>query len=299
MKRLSMILWVVIGMSLIWTGCGGGSATTTTKPAVTKPATTTTRQSTAATTTATNEEVVIFKCPELESLVRVELKIESDPITSTDMLELKRIRPNGKSVTSLVGLEYAKNLQDFGILNNKVELASLEPISQLSSLERILVSYTKVSEPVRFGKLEKVTYLNFTDTTFSDISSLVNLPAIQDLTLSSCGISDIRALSGMKDLNNVYLRSNKITSIDALRGKGKIESLNIQHNQVSDISPMADMISLKDAILSYNPITNLKPLENLPNLKELVIYQDHDVKHLIFDQIAVLQAKGIEVSYHQ
>jgi len=301
-KHSTILLLMVLGVSLALAGCGGGSKTTvTTKPASTTPASGTTRQTTtAATTIALEKEVVVtFECPELERLVRTELKIESEPITSTDMLKLKRIRPNGKSVSSLVGLEYAKNLDDFGILNNKVELDSLEPISQLTSLTRILVSYSTVSKPVQFGKLDKVTYLNFTDTNISDISSLKNLPSIQDLTLSDCGISNISALTGMKGLTRVYLRSNKITSLEALKGKSEVESLNIQDNQVSDISPLADMPRLATAILSYNPITNLKPLEDLPNLKELTIYQDHDVKHLIFDQVAILEAKGIEVLYHK
>ena len=296
-KILSIMLLVIMCAGLVLTGCGRGSnpATTTTLKG-TKTTTSTTHEA----TTEQNEEVVVtFACPELELLVRLELQIDSEPITSTDMLGLESIRPNGESISSLIGLEYAKNLSDFGILRNEIELDSLEPISNLTSLTRISVSYTTVSKSIAFGNLEQVTYLSFIDTNISDIGSLANLPAIQQLTLSDCGISDIGALANMTDLTSVNLYGNNIASMEALRNKSQIESLNIQGNQISDISPMADMTNLQMAVLSYNPITNLKPLEDLPNLQELTIYQDHDVKHLIFDQVAILEGKGIEVLYHR
>ena len=62
---------------------------------------------------------------------------------------------------------------------------------------------------------------------------------------------------------------------------------------------MADLSSLMDLTLSYNPVYNLKPLENLPNLESLRIYLNHDVKHLIFDHVDLLQRKGIQVDYHR
>lgn len=79
----------------------------------------------------------------------------------------------------------------------------------------------------------------------------------------------------------------------------KIKDLNLQGNNISDIEPLADLVSLEILNLSYNPVTNLKPLENLPNLTELTIYLDHDVKDKIFEQVELLEDKGIAVNYHR
>jgi hypothetical protein len=68
----------------------------------------------------TDSVVVTFECPELERLVRTALNIETRDILSTDMLELYDIRPNGETIESLKGLEYAKNLENFGILRNEI-----------------------------------------------------------------------------------------------------------------------------------------------------------------------------------
>ncbi|MCR3921266.1 MAG: leucine-rich repeat domain-containing protein [Firmicutes bacterium] len=247
-----------------------------------------------------SEEVIVtFDCPELERLVRAELDKETGDILSTDMLQLYYVRANGDNVSSLSGLEYAKNLSDFGILRNDIDLDSLDPISNLTSLTRINLSYTNVANPVALGKLDKVTYFALIDTNISDISYLNEFTSLEHLTLTNNGISDIDALAGLKNLTQLNLRGNSISSLEALRGKGKIEFLNIQDNNVSDIEPLADLISLENLTLSYNPITNLKPLEDLPKLVELTIYQHHDVKHLIFDQIEILVSKGIDVSYHK
>lgn len=250
-------------------------------------------------TEETEETEVYFACPELERLVRETIGVTSGPVTSSDMLNLYEIRPNGESISSLVGLEYAINLYDFGILRNEVELESLDPISQLTSLTRINVSYTQVAQPVNFELLDQVYYFALIDTNISDISFLSNMPAIEHLTMTNCGISNIESLAVLDNLEHLTLGRNEISSIDALRNKSNIRVLNIDQNNISDISPLADMINLQEAILSYNPITNLKPLEDLPNLSALTIYQDHDVKHLIFDQIEILENKGVEVDYHR
>ena len=246
-----------------------------------------------------DEVVVTFDCPELERLVRAELNKETGDILSTDMMNLYYIRPNGDNVKSLKGLEYAKNLMEFGILRNEIELESLDPISNLTSLTRINVSYTTVKEPVTFGKLDQVTYFALIDTNISDISYLSEFKSLEHLTLTNNGIENIDALSSLENLTQLNLSRNNISSLEALRGKDKIESLNIQSNNVSDIEPLEDLVSLQTATLSYNPITNLKPLEALPNLVELRIYQEHDVKHKIFDQVDLLENKGITVEYHK
>lgn len=247
-----------------------------------------------------NDEVVVnFECPELEELVRTSLNIETGDILSTDMLNLYDIRPNGNKVESLVGLEYAKNLENFGILNNEIPLKSLEPISDLTSLKRITVSYTDITEPVTLGKLDQVNTVNFIDTNISDVSFLREFTALENLTLLDSSIENIDGIAGLKNLTKVHLRGNSISSIQALRGMNKIKDLNLQGNNVSDLEPLADLVSLEILNISYNPITNLKPLEDLPNLTELTIYLDHDEKHKIFDQVDLLKNKGIIVQYHQ
>jgi len=293
MKGIALSISVFI---ILLTGCNNTRPTPSTSPADPQH---TVEQTMRQTSEQVSEVIVTFVCTELERLIREKLNKPTGEITSTEMLELYDIRANGDNISSLSGLEYALNLVEFGVLRNEIELESLDPISNLTSLERINLSYTQVKDPVTLGKLDKVYYFALIDTNISDISFLADMTAIEHLTMTNCGISDIHTLAGLTKLTQVNLNRNNIESIEALRGKDKIETLNLQGNLVSDISPLAELTNLRDVTLSYNPITNLKPLEELPYLESVRIYLDHDVKHLIFDHVKILEEKGIEVDYHR
>ncbi len=118
--KLLLILLCLTGVLLF--GCDGSPATNLPETVTTSLAETTAEM----TTGKQDEDVVVqFECPELERLVREKLDKPIGDITSIDMLELYDIRPNGEKISSLVGLEYAENLSDFGILRNEIELDSL------------------------------------------------------------------------------------------------------------------------------------------------------------------------------
>ncbi|MTI95763.1 MAG: leucine-rich repeat domain-containing protein [Firmicutes bacterium] len=244
------------------------------------------------------ETVVIFTCPELERIVREELFMPEGDILSTDMQMLYEIRIKEDNVKDLNGLEYATNLYSLSI--NKNDIESLEPISNINSLTYITISYSEIEQqPVHLGELPSLIRLSIIDSNISEIDFLENFTALEELTLSSNYIENIDALSDLHNLRQVNLARNNISSIEALENKKSLEVLDLQSNNVSDISVLASAERLYNLTLSYNPVYNLKPLENLANLQELRIYLDHDVKHLIFDHVAILEGKGIEIAYHR
>ncbi len=245
-----------------------------------------------------DDTIITFKDKALESIVREKLGIKEEDITSKDMLDLTQFSAHTSGVKDLSGLEYAKNLEYFSLFTEKVN--SLDPISNLKNLKRIVISYSEINDlPISFSKDVKLTEVTFIDTKVKDINFLKDMETLEDVGFTDCGIKNIDALEKATNLYSVSLEKNEIESIKSLTNKQKLYSLSLHKNKVNDVSPLTDLKSLEYINLSYNPVTNLKALESLPKLKELTIYKDHDVKHLIFDQVDKLISSGVEVLYHK
>ncbi len=244
------------------------------------------------------EEIIVFEDDKLEAIIRAELEISEADITAADMLEIMYLTIHETGVKNLSGLEHATNLIEFTLFKEEVD--SLKPLSNLKKLERITISYSKIDQlPITFSKEVQLNSISVIATIVNDVEFLKEMESLESATFTAAGISDISSLAKAVNLKDLNFRDNEIKSIESLRGKDNLEVIVFQGNKIVDISPLENLQSLYDVTLSYNPVTNLKALETLPRLEEVVIYQNHDVKHLIFDQVDKLIEKGINVSYHR
>ena len=246
--------------------------------------------------TNAEEVVVIFEDEILENHIREELGIPTGDITSTDMLELYYITISKLGVTNLTGLEYALELIEFSLLRENVE--SLEPLKNLNNLERLSLHYNVIENlPIQFSKDVNLNHVSIVNTPIEDASFLSHMTNVEHLTMTDASLEDISSVKNLTNVTQLNVRGNEIKDISALEGKDNLEILNLQSNEVSDVSSLTGLKKLYDLVLSFNPIYNLKPLETLPSLRVLVVHLDHDVKHLIFDQVKVFESAGIEVQY--
>jgi len=248
--------------------------------------------------TTDQETIVVFKDEILENHVREELGIPTGDITSTDMLDLYLLSISELGVTDLTGLEYALGLAEFTLARENVK--SLEPLKNLASLERFSLRYSEIEElPIEFSKDVNLNHVSIVNTQINDVTFLTHMTNVDHLTMTDAGITDISALENLNNVQQLNIRGNDVKDISSLSGMNNLEILNLQHNNVSDISPLEGLEKLYDLVLSYNPITNLKATESLPSLQTLIVYLDHEVKHVIFDQVKTLENMGIDVEYHR
>ena len=248
------------------------------------------------TDTTAQETIVIFEDEILENHVREKLNIPTGDITSTDMLDLYLLSISELGVTDLTGLEYAQGLAEFTLARENVK--SLEPLKNLASLERFSLRYSEIEElPIEFSQDVNLNHVSIVNTQINDVTFLTHMTNVDHLTMTDAGITDISALENLNNVQQLNLRGNDIEDISSLAGMNNLEILNLQHNNVSDISPLEGLEKLYDLVLSFNPVYNLKAIESLPSLSVLVIHLDHEVKHLIFDQVEVLKNMGIDVEY--
>lgn len=247
---------------------------------------------------SSEEVVVIFEDEIFENHIREQLSIPTGDITSTDMLNLYSLSIPELGVTNLTGLEYALALDSFSLSTENIK--SLEPLKNLNSLKRLSLRYSTIENlPIEFSEDVNFTSVSIVNTPINDITFLAHMTDINHLTITDAGLTDISPIEGLNNIQQLNLRGNEIKDISALRGRNSIEILNLQHNKVSDVGPLEGLERLYDFVLSYNPAYNLKPLETLPSLETLVIYLEHENKHVIYDQVDVLKNMGIEVEYNR
>ena len=191
---------------------------------------------------------VAFGDPRLKEAVETELWI-SDP-TPTDMLGLTSLTANSRGITSLTGLEHAKNLTSLQMTHNQV--SDLSALGGLSNLSSITLNTNEISDLSPLGGMESLTYLN----------------------LHANRISDVSPLSGLPNLSTLILRINHIGDISALGGLPNLQALNLEDNQISNLSALGGLENLSDVQLGFNRISDLTPVCGLPNLSYLDVHNN-------------------------
>jgi hypothetical protein len=155
------------------------------------------------------EEPVPFADPRLKAVVEATLWI-SDPAPA-DMLNLTSLtcigeHPKDDAIESLVGLEYATNLQSLTLSSHRI--GSISPLSKLTRLRRLLLD----------------------DNQIDDISAVSGLTGLWTLGLSRNSISDISALSALSDLGTLSLHRNRVSDISPLAGLTSLSWVDLRIN---------------------------------------------------------------------
>lgn len=215
------------------------------------------------------EEIVYFEDEVLAALIKRELGLKSnDHITVPDLTSLSYLDLYGvpKAISSLKGLEEAKNLYSLNIGYNNI--SDLTPLSNLQSLEYIYLLGNQVT----------------------DISSLTNLPSLRILDLSDNNIIDVRVFSNFPSLRNLYLDDNQINDISGLLNMPSLERLSLSNNNIIDISGLSDLPSLRELYLADNQISDISSLENLSSLRELSLNNNNISDISVLENLPALRS---------
>jgi len=112
---------------------------------------------------------------------------------------------------------------------------------------------------IKVKKHGKDSYLNLSYKKITDISQIIGLDQLTDLT-------------------SLDLSHNKISEIKCLENFGSLERLYLQNNQITEIKGLDNLKNLTHLDLMDNNIGELKGLGNLRNLEYFVVFGDplHD-----------------------
>jgi len=213
-----------------------------------------------------------------------------------------------KSINSLNGLQYAKNLLVLNIWGYPID--DLSAISSLESLRSLFLKTGQWIDPEAFGNLGSLYYLeiqglinqehfnavswltklqNLSISFFSydnfgvegfgsesgnpitDLSPLTRLDYLYVLTLDGLGLKDISPVENITTLVHLNMSANLISDITPIGNLSNLEFLWLYNNLITDVSPLKNLRNLIDLNLEMNNIYNIEEIIVLDNLQELYI----------------------------
>ncbi|MBP7051420.1 MAG: leucine-rich repeat domain-containing protein [Phycisphaerae bacterium] len=184
------------------------------------------------------EEPVHFEDTNLKRAVEEELWI-ADP-TPSDMLGLTSLKAATQGIGSLVGLEYALNLQTLKLTDNG-HIADLSPLAGLTELRELIFNQNQVWDISPLASLVELRELDAHHNQISDISALRGLTKLTRLDLHENPIRDISALSSLADLSTVTLKDTEVDDVSALTGLMALTYLDLRAIPLSDESYEVDI----------------------------------------------------------
>ena len=164
-------------------------------------------------------------------------------------------------------IELLTSLTKLDLSNTKV--SDISALSNLTSLTELDLSNTKVSDISALTSLTSLTHLNLNYTKVSDISALTSLTSLTHLTLNYTKVSDISALANLTSLLTLELSHTGVSDISMLLKLTSLSTLKLSDTFISDISALSKLTSLTSLDLRWTGISEISSLANLTSLSTL------------------------------
>lgn len=147
------------------------------------------------------------------------------PVTIDEMKELITLDAIDCNIESLVGLEYAINLNRLRLTCNDIQ--NINPIANLTELTELLID----------------------DNLIKDISPLKSLINLNHLDLNSNEIKDISPLRYLHNLKYLHLMDNEIKDLSTIKTMNNLKLLSLAENMISDFSEIRLLMQESDLLL--------------------------------------------------
>lgn len=159
--------------------------------------------------------------------------------------KLQKLTLNGCSISTLAGLELAKELTYLDLSNNTVR--NLTPLSGLVKLQQ----------------------LNLSHNALNDLSVLSALGTLIQLDVSHNELESLTPIMSLVGLKSLSAGNNKLTQIDGIQQLAALQILDLSYNTLADISGLGSCITLTELNISNNSITDITNLSQLEQLTDL------------------------------
>ena len=195
-------------------------------------------------------QTVSIPDPGLNAAIRAAVQKPSGPLTQQDLLSLTNLDARNRNVSSIVGLEAARNLVSLDLQINRLTNFSLP--TQLTNLSVLNLSVNPL-------------------TNFFVSNGMTNLAS---LTLESDGLANLTLPAGLTGLNNLDLENNQLTSFNLPSNLTSLVSLDLGFNAFTNFSLPARLTNLSTFYFAGNPLTDLALPPGLAGLTELNLSQN-------------------------
>ncbi|MDP2236901.1 MAG: leucine-rich repeat domain-containing protein [Bacteroidales bacterium] len=154
---------------------------------------------------------------------------------------------------------------------NRPEFVTLEPLSQLSDLETVDISYTPVEDLTPLRNLSRLRTISLSGTMVQNLTPLQYAGNLREIHCNETNLNDISVMASFRQLERLFCSNSKIQSLDPLSSLSNLSILKLSKTPVKDLTSLKNLINLRILDLSHTAINDLSPLADLTSLQQLNI----------------------------
>jgi len=236
-------------------------------------------------TTAVANDVTIPD-PGLNAAIREALQKPIGPLTEQDLLNLTQLDAHNRNISSVAGLENARNLTTLLLhINHLTNFVLPSTLTNLVVLDLSLNSLTNVFLPggltnlfslVVVGNplshftlppdLTRLAELDLESNQLTSFNAPSNLTSLVFIGLGFNSLTNFSIPGGLTNLDTLVLSGNLLTNVTLPSDLTRLSSLSLDQNQLTSFELPAGMTNLHALDLFFNQLTNLNLPANLRNL---------------------------------
>lgn len=215
-------------------------------------------------------KIVTIPDQNLLNIIRATLNQSSTEVTCSALANLTYFDATEKDIIILAGIEYATNLSEMRLSENRI--SEISPLPGLIKLQRLELWSNPITDLAPLANLQnlKWLYLGCKYIIPEDLSPLYKLTKLKTLHMSYCEIDNIDFLTSARFplIKELRLSANNISDVSALEHLPKLEVVLLDKNHISDIKPLVqnleidfgDYIDLRENPLSLDAIEDIVTL---------------------------------------
>lgn len=178
---------------------------------------------------------------------------------------LKHLIITGATVTGLEPIRNLSRLETLKASNSKI--ASLAPLQYSSSLRNLDISSTFVTDLSPIANFSQLEILDISGIQTDNLSALSNLVNIRQLRMNQSAVRTLDGIENLQVIEILELSGTSITDLTPVRNLANIQRLSFDKTYIADLSPLAGLKLLEYVYFDNTSVSDISPLENIASLK--------------------------------
>lgn len=159
-------------------------------------------------------------------------------------------------------------IDELDISNNQY-IQTLEPLSQLLSLNHLDVSGTKISDLTPIRNLTELESLTVSDTPVKDLLPLKYSSRLKKLNINHTDVIDISVVDKMTALQSLEMRETQVIDFASIGYLTELEKLDLSTTAIVNLAMLEDLTQLTELNISNTNVEDLNPLKGLKKMRLL------------------------------
>lgn len=156
-------------------------------------------------------------------------------------------------------------------ISNNPSVFSIEPLSELTELNTLNISNTKITDISPLRNANKLTTLIANHTEINDLSALKYDIVLKELDVSNTFVYDLSVLNTLVNIEKINFSNTLVGNLEDLTPFTALTHLSTSGCRISDIMPISSLSNLLYLDISNTAVFNLAPITNLKSLQSLNI----------------------------